>query len=341
MYAVPYDRLVSIALTIPDFRRRPARIAGSMLGRLRSRFRRDAGCDRGATRTADARCGGIGRMNSSSGPIEVYRVDASPVFGIGVRFSAADFSDEMALRLRGLHRLDVQKVAFADLVVRSAGSEFATDLLRAAVESGELSRENIVRRLAAANPPEDDWRLGETLGREYLHRQDEYFFPVPASQDARNQSGSLPGTDFIGFRRAAAGSRFAFGEVKTSVQDDRPPSSMYGSTGLVNQLVELLPDRRGAWDQILYLGVHAVGQLWALEFAEAFAALNADDLDFDLVGVLVRPRETHPDERKDLADRCVALASEIATSKRGAILFALYLPPATFEQLRERWGTAE
>lgn len=276
-------------------------------------------------------------MNPQSGPVEVYRVDAFPVFGIGVRFSAADISDEIALRLKALHRLDVQKAAIADLVVRAAGSEFATDQLRAAVESGALTPENIVRRLDAATPHEDDWRLGETLGREYLHRQDEYFFPVPASQDARNQSGSLPGTDYIGFRRSEGGSRFAFGEVKTSGQDDRPPSAMYGSTGLVNQLVELLPDRRGAWDQILYLGMHAIGQRWALEFAEAFAALNADDLDFDLVGVLVRPREPHPDERDDLASRCVALASEIANSKRGAILFALYLPPATFDQLRERW----
>jgi hypothetical protein len=313
---------------------------GKVLGDLRMLHARDAGCDRRAAFLTDACHGHIGWMNPPTGPIEVYRVDAAPVFGIGVRFSASDFTDEFVVRLRDLHRLKIQKAELADLVMRSAGSEFATDRLRAALESGELSRENIVRRLDAVKLPEDDWRLGETLGREYLHRNDEYFFPVPASQDARNQSGSLPGTDYIGFRRSNHGSRFAFGEVKTSVKDARPPSVMYGSTGLVNQLVELLPDQRGVWDQILYLGTHAEGQPWQMEFADAYVALNADNMDFDVVGVLVRPRESHPDERKDLADRCTALASEIAGLKRGAILFAIYLPPASFKSLRTAWDAA-
>lgn len=257
-----------------------------------------------------------------------------------MRFADAAFTDDVVRSLRAQHRLEPQQDAIAELIQRAGASEFASDELRAAIESGRLSRENVIRKLGASRPPEDDWRLGETLGREYLHATGDYYFPVPASQDARNQNGSLPGTDYIGFRHVHNETpRFAFGEVKTATQNIRPPSLMFGSTGMVAQLIDLLPDEVGAWDQIRYLGSHAIGMPWELEFAEAYRAIDADDLDFDVLGVLVRPRATHEDERKDLSGRCTALSAEIAGMRRGALLIALYVSEKTFGDMRERWKT--
>jgi hypothetical protein len=256
-----------------------------------------------------------------------------------VRLPDEALTDAIVRELRDLHRLTPQKEAIAELIERAAASEFASDDLRAAVESGRLSRENIMQKLERVNPPEDDWRLGETLGRQYLHRLGEYHFPAPATQDARNQDGSLPGTDYIGFRRIEGESpRFAFGEVKTSKSKARPPQLMYGSTGMVAQLIDLLPDGKGAWDQILYLGTHAAGTTWQLEFAEAFCAIDADDLDFDLLGILIRPLAADSDERLDLESRCSALAREISGMRRGALLLAFYLSEKSFDNIRERWS---
>jgi hypothetical protein len=272
------------------------------------------------------------------GQDEVYRVETPPVIGVGVRLKHEDFTAEVVQRLKSLHRLEPQKAEIAGLVRRMAETEFASDRLRLALESGRL--DDIERRFDAVKPPEEDWRLGETLGREYLQQTRDYHFPIVASQDARNQDGSLPGTDYVGFRMAADGlPRFAFGEVKTSSADRRPPSVMSGSTGLVEQLIDLMPDEKGAWDQIQYLGDRAKGQPWQLAYAEAFAALDEDDLDFDLVGVLVRPRPTHDEERLDLQNRCAALAAKVKPLKRGALLLALYVPPATFSGLRKKWAT--
>jgi hypothetical protein len=271
---------------------------------------------------------------------EIYRVGTLPVVGIGVRLVDAHFDDAMVKRLKDMHHLSEQRHAIADLLKRSASSQFADARLKSALEAGRLEHETVLKQLAQGKVPENDWRLGETLGREYLERRAKFKFPITATQDARNQNGSLPGTDYVGFRMCDDDViRFAFGEVKTSRQDQRPPSVMWGRGGMIGQLIDLLPDERGAWDQILYLGMRVEGTKWEDAFASAYASFDANNLDFEMVGVLIRPRPSHTDEKKDLEVRCAALAKRLATHQRGALLLGIYVGEKTFANLRSRWAT--
>lgn len=185
-------------------------------------------------------------------------------------------------------------------------------------------------------PPEDDWRIGETIASDFLQTHHNYIFPWPGTRDARNANGSLPGADHVGFRTCDDGFvRFAFGETKTSSSPTRPPSVLTGRTGVVNQLMDRLPDRDGSMALVRYIGFKAAREHEYLTvYSQAFDRfINHDRKQAELVGVVLRTVEAHED---DLRSRCNTLAQ--GWRARPLDLFALYVPSQVFENLRRDWN---
>lgn len=170
---------------------------------------------------------------------------------------------------------------------------------------------------------ERDWAVCEALAESFLSCVFGIIFPWNMNRDKRNPKASLPGADLVGFRVEDDRVLFAFGEVKSSSEKNRPPGVMKGAGGMPDQLGKL------ATDFVI------VGTLLQWLFSRCRGTEHEELLDsaiklfFDygtgaisLYGVLVR--DTRPDE-KDLLAGARALAEAVRDPKT-CRLFAVYIP---------------
>lgn len=118
------------------------------------------------------------------------------------------------------------------------------------------------------------------------------------------------------------GDCFAFGEVKTSSQNEYPPSSMYGRSGLKRQMEDLRDSTRIRDGLLIYLAQRAGEAPWKGRFKSASARYLQNPSDVHLYGVLIRDVQA---EAADLCRRVESLGTDCPTGTQIELL-ALYVP---------------
>ena len=236
-----------------------------------------------------------------------FRLGTSPVTGYGLGVSGEELDEALS-------------GSVAAIVFDDAGNEEISALL-AGLADTDFARNNLETLLSTVHEPED-WRVGEAMAESFLMECRDCAFPWPDGRDQRKHGCSLPGADLVGFRRDPSGDRFAFGEVKTSGEENHPPRVLYGRHGLKQQL-EDLRDQRDIRDGLVrYLAHRATDATWKTRFQSAATCYLHDPCDVCIYGVLVRDVEPHEDDLRirvnHLGQNCPAAMS--------IELFALYLP---------------
>lgn len=246
----------------------------------------------------------------------VYDLGATNCTGCGLRWSTEaldDATDSVAALLFD----DKGKADIEDILAGVADTEFAQETLR---------------RVLGAPSPVEDWRVGEAIAETYLTNHRSCSFPWPDGRDERKSGSSLPGADLVGFIADDNGDCLAFGEVKTSSDQHHPPSTMYGSTGLKQQLEDLRDDESIRHHLVVYLAYRAPQAPWRQRFESATGRYLNNSSDVQLFGFLVRDVEPHED---DLRARVQSLGENCPHATQVELL-ALYLPAGTIKGI----GTA-
>ena len=116
---------------------------------------------------------------------------------------------------------------------------------------------------------------------------------------------------------------FLFGEVKTSEEHTNPPGVMYGSTGMIDQLVELgtNSDKLKSLVKWIFIKCNSDKDLLVQKYIrEAMQHYVKDRSSIQLIGVLVR--DTNPNEM-DLKNRYIDLKKRI-NGQHNVQLLAVY-----------------
>jgi hypothetical protein len=249
--------------------------------------------------------------------ITTYAIVTSPVSGCGVVFNTAEIDQALAGPVSDIV-FDVPGVREVDVLLSSiAETEFD--------QSG-------IRRILNNQRTVENWRVGEALAEAYLNSHRSCQFPWPDSRDERKVGSSLPGADLIGFQSENMLDRFAFGEVKTSSEQKYPPGTMYGRTGLKQQLEDLRDSIEIRDNLVKYLCHRAPNTSWSDRFHNACKCYLADSNDVRIFGILVRDVTPNPDDMIMRVDR---LNKNCPPSMK-IELIALYLPAGTIEQLPDK-----
>ncbi len=189
-----------------------------------------------------------------------------------------------------------------------------------------------VRAVLSVSRAPEGWRVGEALAECYLVHHRNCHFPWPDGRDERKSGSSLPGADLVGFQNDGASDRFAFGEVKTSNENQYPPSAMYGQTGLKQQLEDLRDKPSICYDLVKYLGYRAKNAPWKEQFQKAVTRYLKDINDIRVFGVMVRDIAPNQDDIRvrvnKLGDGC--------PSSMVMELHAIYLPGGSIATLSEK-----
>jgi hypothetical protein len=246
---------------------------------------------------------------------EVYNADATPVLARGCEYTQGELDHALQTRVAGLLRDDAGTRDLRSMISELATTDFDTRALESVLSSPAI--------------PLPAWRVGEALAEAYIvdHRQCE--FPWPGGRDLKNPASSPAGTDLVGFQQTGESTRFAFGEVKTSEQEEWPPSAVTGRHGLADQLSQLRDSYPVKCALVRYLGFHAMTAAWRPRFLTAAKRFFSDPGDVSLFGVLIR--DVQP-KHQDLSGK----ATSLATGCPGATsieLRALYLPTHTIGTL--------
>lgn len=184
----------------------------------------------------------------------------------------------------------------------------------------------------------EDWRVGESIAEAYLINHQDCYFPWATHWDLKNPKASPAGTDLVGFQYysdpdlgGARAVRFAFSEVKTSVELVFPPSVMTGRVkdtgtpkGLVEQLENLRDEHSAVNSLILYLFRHKQPG-WEAQFREACTRWMQDRNDVALFGILIRDVQPNVLDLRRFAKRLGSKYGENIV-KPVCELHALYLP---------------
>jgi hypothetical protein len=251
---------------------------------------------------------------------EVYNADAAPLTARGASYTDTELDAALAGSVSRILWDDSGKADLATILMSVTTTEFSEVSIKRILDSGQVL---------------EKWRVGEALAEAFLieHRGCEY--PWPTGRDLKNPSASSAGTDLVGFQKAGnsvSAHRFAFGEVKTSEQQEWPPSVMDGRHGLKKQL-ENLRDSTHVKDALVkYLGHHANSTEWFPRYQNAACRYLANPSDVSLFGILVRDVEP---KVEDLAVRAQALARG-CPAETSVELRALYLPTNSIRSLTER-----
>jgi hypothetical protein len=253
---------------------------------------------------------------------EVYEVDAAPVRARGARYSEELLATTLRERVKSL---------VEDVAGRAEIEGVLADLPATTFESERLGE------VLAAPPAVQWWQVGEALAEAFLVDHRSCVFPWPFSRDLRNPLASPAGADLVGFNEDGAGTRFAFGEVKSSDDADTPPQVMYGRSGLVAQIEKLRDDQGTKNALVRYLGFRAPQADWRDQYRTATSRFLADPNDVALFGVLIR--DSAVDER-DLKSRAAALAEDCPATT-AIELRAKYLPNGSLKTLATRIGAVE
>ncbi len=182
-----------------------------------------------------------------------------------------------------------------------------------------------IGRLLNAIPEPKSWEIGEALA-ECLLRDDadqEVHWPWNMVWDRRTPRASLPGADLVGFRCEGDTALLLFGEVKTSTDENTPPSVMNGGSGMAWQLEQSATRLDVQHALLKWLFDRCKTNLHEQLYEKAVARyLNSSGKDMLLVGVLIR--DTEPSEL-DLKARGRALAAALPAPTR-IELIAWYFP---------------
>lgn len=244
-----------------------------------------------------------------------YSAGTPPVKADGVSFSQEELDFALEHRLPPLLRDDAGKTKIEEYLGGLAKTAFATDQLKAALN---------------ATHPVKDWQVGESIAEAYLVDHRDCEFPWPTGRDLRNPNASPAGADLVGFQKHGVTRRFAFGEVKTSEEENRPPQVVTGRHGLAKQL-ELLRDSEQTKHHlvIIYLGHRAANSSCESSYKDSVVRYFKDSSDVSLFGFLIR--DVAPNSA-DLQSRAKALAK--GCPKETSIeLSAVYLPPKSIRSL--------
>ena len=236
-----------------------------------------------------------------------YNLGAYPCSGLGLIWQEGELDAAMSGPVAAVLFDDEGKADIETILGKLADTEFAQEgLKRVLADPGHI----------------EDWRVGEAIAETYLTHHRSCYFPWPDGRDERKGGSSLPGADLVGLCADDDGDRLAFGEVKTSSQDSYPPSSMYGRTGLKQQ-VEDLRDCEAIRDGLLrYLGHRIQAASWRPRFEAAIRRYLQNKSDVQLYGVLIRDV---PPNANDLRVRVQALGVDRPYATRIELL-AIYLP---------------
>ena len=196
----------------------------------------------------------------------------------------------------------------------------------------EFAHEGLSRVLNDGPADVESWRVGEAIAETYLADHRECLFPWPDSRDERKRGSNLPGADLVGLRADESGYCFAFGEVKTSSDNNYPPGVMYGPMGMKQQLEGLRDDVYIRDGLMKYLLLRAIATDWLPKFQIAAKRYLNSDSDIQLYGVLIRDVQPHSD---DLRTRVEKLEENCPGDTRIELL-AIYLPSGTIDKLPEK-----
>ncbi len=258
-------------------------------------------------------------MSITTGHREYFMAQNSAI-AKGLSFSSDELTEALETDVSAIIREDAGKDEIEELLLGVGETEFAPDAVRTVLDSDRLP---------------EDWRVGEALAEAYLVEHCECTFPWPVSRDEKDPESSMPGTDLVGFQTIDEGEnpkRFAFGEVKTSGQNEYPPSLMYGRHGMKLQLEELRDSELKRKNLVLYLAHRAVGRAWASDYRSAFYRYQNNSGDVSILGVMVR--DVTPDVA-DLRARCNDLGNSCPGTMT-ATLVALYLPAGSINGIGNR-----
>ncbi len=255
-------------------------------------------------------------MSIATGTIQ-YQLGTVPVTGRGFSYS----TDELDTALSG---------PVAEVVYDDSGKADIESMLAGLAET-DFEKGEVERILSDTKPPED-WRVGEALAETYLAHQKDCFFPWPDGRDERKSGSSLPGADLVGFQSNGTEVFFAFGEVKISTENRYPPGTMYGRTGLKQQLEDLKDDVKIKDDIFRYLGFRAQKTAWEDRFKQAAKHYIQSKTNVRVFGFLVRDVEPNQD---DLRTRVTKLAKD-RHADMVIELLALYLPQNSIGQLSNK-----
>lgn len=244
-----------------------------------------------------------------------YTLGKPPVVGTGLAWSAQETEDAV-------------KGPVARVVYDDAGAQTLAALLGGLPETGFTSV-NVQATLSQTTTVEN-WRVGEALAESYLVHHRACHFPWPDGRDIRKSGSSLPGADLVGFQKDGGHHRFAFGEVKTSSDQEYPPGACYGATGLKKQLEDLRDDLGIRDDLVKYLA-HRVanGAAWKEQFMVAAGRYFTDKNDIRVFGLLVRDVQPHVD---DVRVRVSSLSKD-CPAQMAIELLAIYLPEKSINEL--------
>ena len=173
-----------------------------------------------------------------------------------------------------------------------------------------------------------DWQIGESLAKVFLENTKNCHFPWPVSRDLKNLNSSLTGCDLPGVKLIGVDDYvLAFAEVKTSSQEDSPPSVM---TGLKKQMECLINNEDKTINQLmLYLGYRMNNDSHRGKAILAFANYLKHD-KYAVYGILVRT--TKPSDR-DIKSYVRKLSEKCELEDVG--IFALYVSRESLNKIKQ------
>ena len=196
------------------------------------------------------------------------------------------------------------------------------DAIDQVTSSSKFENEDVRSILVNGTP---SWTIGEAIAEAYLQNNCNIHWLWNIRNDVRTPNASLPGPDLVGFIKYKNDTKLVFGEVKTSLQQKKPPRVMYGSGGLIQQIIRLADDR----SLKVYLCAWLLKKCKSTKYENTIKLacgtyLNPKFGSFSLYGVLVR--DTVPDQA-DLSSGGEKLA-KLLYSPTDCQLVALHVPCA-------------
>ncbi|HEX7608079.1 MAG TPA: hypothetical protein VF370_01990 [Candidatus Cryosericum sp.] len=250
--------------------------------------------------------------------IEEYSVGFAPITGRGFSWTR----DQLDEALVG---------PIAEIVFDDAGTADLRGLL-AGIPDTDFEQTALESILSQTQQALEDWRVGEALAETYLADNRRCFFPWPDGRDEKKSGSSLPGADLVGFQDAGEDDHFAFGEVKTSSDQNHPPGIMYGRTGLKQQLEDLRDDPSLRNELVKYLGHRANKAKWKERYQCAAKHYLRNNDDVRIFGVMVRDVAV---DQNDLEGRANSLGTNCPSNMVFELL-AIYLPSGSISTLSSK-----
>ena len=246
-----------------------------------------------------------------------YQLTAGSCTGVGVEWTDAQLDEALGGPVAEILFDDVGTADIAAILAPLANTPFAQES---------------VRRILSIPEQLEDWRVGEAIAETYLLTHRACYIPWPDGRDERKSGSSLPGADLVGFGKDTKGDCFAFGEVKTSRQNQYPPGVVFGRGGLKQQL-EDLRDQKSITDNLMkYLGHRAKTAPWRPSYQAASRRYLINSSDIHIYGVLIRDVEPNED---DLRTRVQGLSKD-CPQETSIELLAIYLPSSSIKGIGDR-----